>query len=368
VVDVAPVGSLRREQRRAGGFATKAAALEAVARAQTSRADGTHIEPTKQTVGQYLAGWLAGVRGSGVIRATTWKTYDVAVRVHISPRIGEVALQQLTRAEVKALYQQLQTEGYAKGNGPRKGLSPKSVHNIALALRKALGDAVADGLLRSNPAQAAHRIPTGRPEMTTWSADELRAFLAEMDEDPNYALWRLAANTGMRRGELLGLRWRDFDPVARRLAVRQQLVRSGKAVEFGPPKTAAGRRSISLDPGTVAALERVQIAQKPTRLRFGAGYSDHDLIFCRPDGTPHDPDTVTHQFEDACSRARVQRIRLHDLRHTHTTLLLQANIHPKIVQERLGHSNIMITLNTYSHVLPNMQDEAAAKIGAVVDG
>ena len=158
-----------------------------------------------------------------------------------------------------------------------------------------------------------------------------------------------------------------LDPGTGRLAVRQQLVRSGKPVEFGPPKTAAGRRSISLDSRTVVALERVQVAQKPIRLRFGAGYSDHDLIFCRPDGTPHNPDTVTHQFEDACSRARVQRIRFHDLRHTHATLLLQANVHPKVVQERLGHSsNIMVTMNTYSHVLPNMQDEAAAKMGALL--
>lgn len=203
--------------------------------------------------------------------------------------------------------------------------------------------------------------------MITWSAAELRSFLGAMEEDPNHALWRLAANTGMRRGEVLGLRWRDLDPDTRRLAIRQQLVRSGMVVEFGPPKTAASRRSISLDDGTATALETVRIAQKPNRLRFGAAYADHDLVFCRPDGTPHDPDTITHQFGDACSRARVQRIRLHDLRHTHATLLLQANVHPKIVQERLGHSNVMVTLNTYSHVLPNMQDEAAMKIGALVD-
>lgn len=150
--------------------------------------------------------------------------------------------------------------------------------------------------------------------------------------------------------------------------VRQQLVRAAETVVFGPPKTKAGRRSISLDPGTVAALGAHQKAQQRGRWQFGEAYQDHGLVFCRPDGHPHDPDVITHQFDRALVKAGVKRIRLHDLRHTHATLLLQANVHPKIVQERLGHSSIVVTLDRYSHVIPNMQDEAAAKIGAVVDG
>jgi integrase len=366
-VDVAPPGAARLRKTK-GGFKTKGDALEAMARLQTEKADGTYVDHSRLTVGKYLAGWLAGGAG-GHIRPTTWKTYDVAIRVHISPRIGAVALQQLDRVTVRALYQELRTSGLAKGAAPG-GLAAKSVHNIHLTLRKALADALADGLIRSNPADAAHRLPSDRGEMLTWSGAELRTFLAaEADtEKGHYALWRLAAQTGMRRGELLGLRWQDFDAPAARVAIRQQLLRSGKAVTFGQPKTKAGRRSISLDPGTVQALEDVRRAQAAERLRLGGGYQDHDLVFCRADGKPHDPDSITHQFELACSRARVKRIRLHDLRHTHATLLLQANVHAKVVSERLGHSSVVVTLDRYSHVLPNMQDEAAAKAGAVLDG
>lgn len=122
-------------------------------------------------------------------------------------------------------------------------------------------------------------------------------------------------------------------------------------------------------PGTVAALSAHRRAQVETRLPWGANYrEDLDLVFCRPDGSPLDPDVVTHQFGKAAQRARVRGIRFHDLRHTHATLLLAANVHPKVVQERLGHSSVLVTLGTYSHVLPTMQDEAAAKIGAVCDG
>jgi integrase len=364
-VDIAAKGD-RRQQRMRSGFATKSSAVAAMVTLQASKEDGSYIEASRRTLGDYLASWIAGGAG-GHIRATTLKNYDVAVRVHIIPSLGKIALQRLTRAEIKTMCHDLQVGGYREGRSTGKALSPKTVHSVALTLRKALADAVADGLLRSNPAEAVHRLPTDRKEMLTWSAAELRSFLGAMNDDPNYGLWRLAANTGMRRGELLGLRWREFDPTSGRVAVRQQLIRAGKVVAFGSPKTAAGRRSVSLDTGTVGALEAIRSAQKVNRLRFGAGYADHDLIFCRPDGSPHDPDTVTHQFELACSRAHVQRIRFHDLRHTHATLLLQANVHPKVIQERLGHSNIMVTMNTYSHVLPNMQDEAAAKIGALVD-
>jgi integrase len=204
--------------------------------------------------------------------------------------------------------------------------------------------------------------------MHTWSADELRKFLDASTADPNLPIWRLAASTGMRRGELLGLRWGDVDLVGGRLSLRQQLVRSGASIAFGPPKTKAARRMIALDSGTVEALRARRAVWRDERLAFGPGYEDHDLVFCRPDGQPHDPDVVTHQFERAIERAGVHRIRFHDLRHTHATLLLKARVHPKVVQERLGHSSIAITLDTYSHVIPDMQDEAAAKIGAVVDG
>ena len=367
-VDVAPVGAPKREQRKRQGFATKAAALDAMAKLQKEKSEGTHVEPSKLTVKDYLASWLAGGAG-GHIRPTTLKTYDVAVRVHITPRIGSVPLQQLTRAQVKALYHDLQIEGYAKGK-EKVGtpLSSKSVHNIALALRKALADAVTEGALRSNPADAGHKLSTERPEMQTWTSDELRRFLAAVAHDERlHPLWRVASMTGMRRGEVLGLRWRDLTGDFGGINLQQQLVRAGQTVTFGAPKTKAGRRAISLDPGTAAALEKLHQRQAKDKMKWGEAYATLDLVFCHPNGRPYDPDVITHQFGLACSRARVKTIRLHDLRHTHATLLLQANVHPKVVQERLGHSSIMVTLDRYSHVLPTMQIEAAAKLGGIVD-
>jgi len=348
-VDVAPKGAPRMQKTKAG-FATKAEAVEAIANLQTEKRDGTYIEPSKQTVAMYLDAWLAGAKGSS-IRTSTWKSYEVIMRTHVVPELGAVLLQQLTRDQVRAMY--------AKA---AQGRSQKTVHNVHLALRKAFADAVDGGLLRANPAERAHKLSADRPEMQTWSAAEVRLFLERSADDDNRVVWRLALQTGMRRGELLGLRWQDVDLEASRLSVRQQLVRADDQVVFGPPKTKAGRRSISLDAGTVTALRAHKLRQSPLSA------SKHDLVFARADGRPHDPDVITQQFESATRRAGVKRIRLHDCRHTHASLLLEAGIHPKVVQERLGHSSVMVTLDRYSHVVPNMQADAAARIGMVVDG
>jgi len=377
VVDLARPGA-PRDQRKKMGFATKADALGHMNRVQAEKASGSYVEPSKLTVAAYLERWLEGACG-GHVRASTLTSYGGAVRLHIVPRIGSVLLQQLDKPRVKALYQELSTGGYTPRPKPKKlapapqsaprGLSQKTVHNVHLALRKALADAVEDGLIRSNPAAGAHKLGgDAGPEMLTWSTEELRSFLAAVEHDRDHALWRLAAQTGMRRGELLGLRWRDVDLDGARLSVRQQLVRAGAKVVPGPPKTAAGRRLIALDAGTVAAVRAHQAALQAERARREAADDDHDLVFRRPDGQAEDPDVVSSRFQAAIGRARVPRIRLHDLRHTHATLLLKAGVHPKIVQERLGHASITITLDRYSHVIEGMQTEAASKIGALVDG
>lgn len=360
VVDVAPAGA-PREQRRAGGFATKSAALAAMNELQTAKAAGTHIEASRQTVAAYLEAWLAGIKGS--VRGGTFASYQLNAR-RLGPVIGVVPLQQLTRNQVKAAYQTLGDSGGKTGGG----LSSKTVHNVHLCLRKALGDAVEDRLIPFNPAEAAHKLPGDRPEMLTWSGPELRTFLEGTEGDPNHALWRLASHTGMRRGELLGLRWRDVDLAAPRLSVVQQLVRAGDRIAFGPPKTSKGRRSLALDPGTAAVLEDHQRAQHRGRWQLGPAYKDQDLVFARPDGSPLDPDVVSAQFDRQLVKLGLRRIRFHDLRHTHATLGLAAGVHPKVMQERLGHSSIAVTLDLYSHVVPAMQEDAAARIAAVVAG
>jgi integrase len=241
------------------------------------------------------------------------------------------------------------------------------VHNVHLAVRRALGDAVNDRLILHNPAEAAHRLPTDRPEMTTWSAEELRAFLAYIAEERLFPLYRLAASTGMRRGEAMGLRWKDLQLDAGRLSVRQQLARQGEKVAFGQPKTRAGRRSIALDSVTVDALRAHRSAQAAEQLRFGPGYQGLDLVFARADGSPYDPDVISQTFERLVRQAGLRVIRFHDLRHTHATLALQAGVSVKVVAERLGHTKASVTQDIYQHVIPGMQEDAAARIAAVVD-
>lgn len=208
--------------------------------------------------------------------------------------------------------------------------------------------------------------------MATWTAVELGAFLRGEDEDRLLACWWLLASTGMRRGEALGLRWSDLDLENARLSVSRTLVttearRAGQpGMAWSTPKTAEGRRNVALDGATVAALKAHRARQAEEKLAVGPGYRDEQLVFCQLDGTPIHPKTLSWNFGAKIKRLGLRRIRLHDLRHSHATLALQAGLHPKVVQERLGHANIGITLDTYSHVTPAMQAEAAEKVAALM--
>lgn len=364
IVDTAPPG-YPRHQIKKGGYSTKASALEDMHRIQLEKRDGTFIEPSRITTGEFLKSWIVAMTSQGAIRPTTAKAYDVAVRVHIVPRLGRVPLQDLTRKLIREMYASLRARGLARAHG---GLSVKSVHNVHLAFHRALEDAVDDGLLRSNPTTRAHRVSPPRREIRSWSPSELHRFLAAVCDDPNFALWRLAAFSGMRRGELLGLRWRDVDLDAAVLSVQRQLLRNGPAVGFSEPKTRAGRRSISLDFATVEALRSHREGQDGVKLAMGSRYrGEFDLVFGAVDGRPRDPDAVTHQFIRRAVREGLPRIRFHDLRHTHASIALHAAVHPKVVQERLGHASVKLTLDTYAHVLPPMHQVAAAQIAAIVD-
>ena len=215
----------QRQRRTKGGFATKSEALAAMAKLQKDVADGTHVEGSRQTVGQYLDGWLAGVD----VRASTFKSYRLAID-RLLPHIGDTPLQALTRSDIKAAYKAIGEGGATQRSKKGGALKSKTVHNTHLALVKALGAAVEDRKLTFNPAAAAHKLSKDRPEMKTWLASELRAFLSQTEDLPSvplpsYPLWRLAAYTGMRRGEVLGIRWRDLKLDQAQLSVVQQIAR-----------------------------------------------------------------------------------------------------------------------------------------------
>jgi integrase len=310
---------------------------------QAAVARGVYVPPTRMTVKAFLEEWLPSAEAR--LRPGAYDACELHVRRYIVPRIGDLPLQGLTRNRVQRLY---------------------AVHNIHSTLCRALADAVRNHLVAHNAAEAAHRQPDS-PEQLTWTARQVHVFLDAVATDRLYALWRLAVTTGLRRGELVGLRWRDVDFAAGRIAVIQQRAKGGGAVSAGPTKTKRGRRLVSLDDTTLAALKQHREAQDKEKELLGAGYQDEDLVFCRADGRALHPDRVTKLLREHVRAAGLPWIKVQGLRHTHATILLQAGVHPKVVQERLGHSSIAITLDIYSHAIPAMQEDAAARGAGIID-
>lgn len=349
----------QRKQLSRGGFRTKKDATAALAEVQTSMSRGELVAPSRVTVREYLADeWLPAIVAS--VRPSTLASYRLHVERHIVPRLGASRLQQLTGGSLNALYAQLRDSG----------LAPATVRKTHTVLHRALRDAVRWGRLRVNVAANADPPKQSQPgnrEMRTWSAGELSAFLRHARGDRLHPLFHLLASTGMRRGEVAGVRWIDVDLQVARLAVRQTHVAVGYTVQVGEPKSARSRRNVALDAGTVKVLRSWRAAQLRERVEWGSAWTDTGLVFTREDGSAVHPDRISKVFEDLVHGSGLPRLRLHDLRHTHATLALQAGVHPKVVSERLGHSTISLTLDTYSHAIPALQADAAALVAALLD-
>jgi integrase len=204
--------------------------------------------------------------------------------------------------------------------------------------------------------------------MTTWTAEEIRTFLAHTADHRFHAAFMVLATTGMRRGEALGLRWEDLDLDGGRVSITQTVITVNHEVRVGSPKTAKGRRTVALDLGTVRALREHRQRQVAERLLMGTGFTDHGLVFCRPDGGPLHPERFSRTFEHLSAKAGLPPIRLHDVRHSWATLALSAVVHPKVVQERLGHASIGVTLDVYSHLTEGMQGAAASLVAGLIAG
>lgn len=359
VVDVTPPGGERRQVRRSG-FKNKAEAQRALTEVLSTQDHGTFVAPDAITVGKYLEGWVDTLANRG-LRPSTVESYARNVRLHIVPAIGSVKLQALSPVHVDRIYSQMS----------EAGLSPRMVRYVHSIIRKALADALKKGLVVRNVADAAtppSAKSTRAPEMQTWTPEQLRTFLDGVADHRLFPLLRLAAMTGLRRGELLGLRWSDVDLDASRLVVRQQVTAVAGEVQVGEVKTAAGRRTITLDARTVEVLRDHRKAQLEERLLVGAGYTDRGLVFADPTGEPLHPDRVSKVFDRLVSASGLPRLRLHDLRHTHATHLIARGVHSKRVSARLGHTSHSFTMDTYGHLMPDDEGDAAAAVAAMVDG
>ena len=330
---------------------------------------GDFVEPSKLKVGQFLTEqWLPSKRDQ--VRPSTLRGYEGYIRNYLVPRLGAIPLQQLGPADIAKLYTALGAGGRVTQPGRSEtDLSPVTVRRVHAVLHQALGDAMRWGLITRNAA-AAVRPPrvASKPEMKTWDAAELSAFLDFVAADGLFALWRLFAVTGVRRSEALGLRWCDVEWDNGSVTINQALVVNGYSTPiFSAPKTAAGARTIDLDATTIAALRAHRVRQGEQRLSFGPGWRhEFDLVFADGDGGPLLPGWVSSRFEAHVRRSGLKRIRLHDLRHTWASLALRASVHPRVVQERLGHSTIAITLGTYSHLSPGMGKEAGDRVAGLL--
>jgi integrase len=319
-----------------------------LAKALSDRSSGLDFDAGAMTVGEYLERWLKdSVRST--VRTSTYERHEGIVRTHLNPALGRIKVKNLTPAHVRGLHREkLDAE-----------LAPATVRKIHSTLHKALAQAVSDGLILRNAA--AIKAPRPDPEeIHPLCADEASALLEAARGERFEALYMLAITTGLRRGELLGLRWRDVDLEYGVLRVGRALVREGGRYRLGETKTKRGHRSIRLTYQAVSALGAHRKRQLEERIRLAGLYEDHDLIFATQKGTPLNPENlVKRSFKPLLERAGLQEIRFHDLRHTCATLLLGRGVHPKLVQELLGHATIAMTLDTYSHFLPSMGDQTA---------
>jgi integrase len=354
VLDLAPdPASGKRRQRWKGGFRTRKEAETALRAFAVAADEGRVVERSKRTVGDYLREWLASLAPR--VRPTTLASYEIAVG-RITREIGQMPLQALTPMHVETLYADL----CARGGRGSQALSPKTVRNCHIVLRKALADAERLGLVVRNVAAVVRPPAVHRVEQQTWSADDLRRFLDAISGDRLEAAFVLLATTGMRRGEVLGLRWIDVDLSSRRCSIVQTLTTVNNELLLTAPKTAKSRRRLALDARTATALRDHRRRQAEERLAAGELWDvTTDLVFTDEVGGPLHPDGFTRSFIRLARAAGLPRIRLHDLRHSYATLALQSGVHPKVVSERLGHATVGITLDLYSHVVEGLDAEAA---------
>ncbi|MHB8597500.1 MAG: tyrosine-type recombinase/integrase [Ktedonobacteraceae bacterium] len=348
------VASISLEGRKRKTFygKTRKEVQEKLRVALNEQKQGTLATGPQQTVKQYLEHWLEEVHKSS-IRLSTYRPYRIMLDRHVFPAIGHIKLQKLTPQHIQTFY----------AHELKSGLAPKSVRNMHGLLHKALDNAVRWGLITRNVCDVVSLPRKIRYEIVPLTQEQAQKLLESAKGHALEGLLTLGVTTGMRLGELLALRWQDIDFESQNLHIQ-------RSVGYIPyqgyietePKTAKSRRKVALPLFVCEALKLHRTRQLERRLKIGADWRDRDLVFCNRNGDYLDPSHIRGRFHKLLRGANLPNVRFHDLRHSAATLLLSMGIHPKVVQEILGHSQISMTLDTYSHVLPSMQEEAMKKL------
>ena len=322
---------------------------------------GTFVKPNKKTLGEFLKEWIKSVQGN--LSPRTVEGYNTVIK-RLIPALGAVPITQLKPESLQKYYSDSIINGRLDGSG---GLSPLTVRHHHALLHRALKNAVEWGLIIRNPADAAHPPQAQSSNIDIMSESEIRIFLEAAKQTPYYHLFHTILFTGMRRSEVLALRWADIDLLSGQLSISRSIhqLHNGSYI-FRQPKSAKGRRTVALSPSTIQVLREYKNKATAERLIDGNVLKDYDLVFSRSDGSPIRPNTITRAWSDLAKQCGISASRLHDARHSHASIMLKAGVHPRIVQERLGHSTIAVTLDIYSHVSPGLQEAAAKRFDDVL--
>jgi len=356
VLDVRDPVTGKRKRRWHSFAGTKRQAQVECSRLISEAQRGTGLEPSRVTLAEFLDRWLAHMRPQ--ISARTHERYTKLVTKNIAPALGNVILSRLQAVQISEAYARALVSGRRDGKG---GLSPASVHYQHRVLKKALGQAVKWRLLPGNPIDAVDPPRVERTRMQTYDMAQTAEALALVRHTRLYVPVLLALLCGLRRGEITALRWRNVDLDGAQLAIVESTEQISNATRLKETKTGRAR-TVALPSLVVEELRQHRIKQAQELLQIGIRQSGESFVYSREDGQPMQPRSLTHAWDQFRTRTTLPRIRFHDLRHSHATHLLAGNIHPKIASERLGHSKGGITLDLYSHVLPGMQADAAARV------
>jgi len=363
VVDLGRNADGNRNQKWHSVKGTKREAEAELVRILKSTEDGIYIEPNKTSVTEFLAEWLKTIESK--VARKTHERYSEICDHYVKPHIGHLMLNKVQPTHINNLYSDLLISGRRNKKG---GLSKRTVLHAHRVLREALNCAVKWQILVRNPCDAVDPPKPDRKERLTFTTEETLELLEKAKGTPLHLPIMLAVTTGMRRGEVIGSRWKDINLESGNLSIRQVAEQTKKhGIQFKEPKTDKSTRMVSLPKITADALNQHKVEQAQLFLQLGKRLDGESMVFDSPLGL-YAPNKLTVDYMSFIKRNKFKHVTFHDLRHTHATHLLEQNIHPKIVSERLGHSTIALTLDTYSHVLPNMQEEAASVTDKLLNG
>lgn len=322
---------------------------------------GSYLAPSKLTVASFLDQWLDHMRSQ--VAPRTIERYEEIARKNLAPILGSALLLKLRAEQISAAYAKALQNGRRDGSG---GLSPRTVHHMHRVLKQALRQAVNWNLLLRNPADAVRPPKVERAQMKALDANETALLIEHFRPTRMFIPIILAVMCGLRRGEIAALKWRSVDLASAQLSVSESVEQTSNGVRN--KETKSGRsRTVALPSIVVDELLAHRLRQAEELFKLGVRANEQSAVVSQVTGESLRPNSLTHEFVRILSKSSaLPRFRFHDLRHTHATHLLSNGVHPKIAQERLGHSSISITLDLYSHVMPGMQEDAASKVDAAI--